>query len=76
MAPNATHHSPSRVGRVVHRIFPSPRHAIAELAIAVAALALAVPLALHLFLAVVAHHLLGWWHSRRGPDSRHTRGVH
>jgi hypothetical protein len=39
MAPNATHHSPGRMGRIYHWLFPSRRRVAAELAIGIVALA-------------------------------------
>jgi hypothetical protein len=64
MAPSATnHHSPGRVGRVVHWLLPSRRRLIAEVAIEVAALISGLPLAIHVLVAVVAHEVIR--HCRR-----------
>jgi hypothetical protein len=64
MAPNATHHSPGRMGRVLHWLFPSRRCTAAELAIEVLALVLQVPLAAHLLIAVAAHLAIELWRRR------------
>ena len=58
MAPNATNHSPGRMGRVLHRLFPNRRRAAAELAIEVVALLLELSIVAHVAVAIVAHLML------------------
>ncbi len=66
MATNArNHHSPGRVDRVFHRLFPSRRRLIAELAIEIAALLLALPLAVHVLVAIAAHKVIRHCRRRR-----------
>jgi hypothetical protein len=59
MAPNATHHSPGRYGRVLlHWVFPSRRKVLVELAIEVAAALFGLPLVAHIIVAIASHFLL------------------
>jgi hypothetical protein len=65
MAPNANHHSPGRVRRALHWLFPSRRRTIETLAVEVAALPLALPLVLHAAVGAVAHLVIGHFRWRR-----------
>ncbi len=58
MAPSAASTTPTRLGRVLHWLFPSRRVAVAVAALEVVLFLLGLPLLLHLVVCVALHLVL------------------